>query len=73
MRQPIYTKSNWQLLTYLWPNGSSSPNGDYTVWLDSDSTSYICKLSVLRKHSEYLAYIVHSYSDCGMVIFTREF
>lgn len=67
----IYTKANWAMLLYLWPNGSSSANGTYTVWLDSDSSEYHSKLSVLRKHSEYLALIVHSYSETGCLSITK--
>lgn len=72
LKQPIYTKLNWQLITHLWPNGTLSRNS-YTVWLDVDSNEYHSKLERLRKHSEYLAYIVHSYSECGVIQFTREF
>lgn len=72
MSQLIYTKANWAMLTYLWPNGSTRGN-EYTVWLDVDSVGYESKLELLRKHSPYMACIVHSYSECGVVTFTKGF
>lgn len=71
MIQTIYTKANWAMLLYLWPNGSTSASGVYTVWLDCDSIEYHTKLSMLRKHSEYMACIVHSYSDVGCMSITK--
>ena len=70
-KQAIYTKANWDMLMYLWPNGSTSANSDYTVWLDCESNEYYSKLDKLRKHSEYLALIVHSYSELGCLCITK--
>ena len=70
--QMIYTQGNWNMLLHLWPNGATRGN-TYTVWLDSDSAEYHSKLDRLRKHSEYMALIVHSYSECGVCVFTKGF
>lgn len=70
--QVIYTKNNWAMIKHLFPNGTTKAN-TYTVWLDCDSHSYRRAMDLLHKHSEYLACIVHSYSECGVVIFSKGF
>lgn len=70
-KQPIYTLHNWNIIKYLFPNGTSSGN-TYTVYIDS-GTQLTNKLSRLRIVSPYLADLLAVRIDEGVIFERRGF
>lgn len=70
MSHTIYTLSNWQLIIYLFPNGTLKGN-EYSLFLDSDSVAFKTKLDKLRRVSEYLADVLACYADTNVIVFVK--
>ncbi len=66
----IYTVSNWQLLMYMFPNGTHTSQGYAVSYAGIDVAS---RLNRLRLVSPYLADVLAVYSDETGVILSKGF